>query len=301
MSKLYIVTGWSGLIGNQLVKDLVRQKKRVCLVEFKGRAGKRIFKDVRYVKDTELSEISGISENSIFVHAASNANAGDCNKNPLGAVASNINLTVQVLDLCTQLSIKEFLFLSTGFLYGDNMNVAHKEKDKVFAQNTYLATKLLSEKIIESYSASHALKTVIVRLGNVFSAASSEKTIIGKIIKQVKEDRKEIILNSLEPSRDFIYVKDVSHAIQVISAKGLVSACEVLNVSSGKATSVRSLAEKICGIKGCVLPIKEEDSKSIKKYSNILMDITKIKKNYGWQPKYSLIGALSEMMSQTNE
>ncbi len=296
MERLYIITGWTGMIGARLVNDLIAQKKKVCLIEFGGRVNKRAFKNVEYAKDSELGEINGVSENSILIHAASNANASNCNNNPVSAVESNINLTVEVLELCRKFSIKEFLFLSTGFLYGENERKAHRETDEICAKNVYLGTKLISEEIIKNFSCNHGLKSMILRLGNVFGDESNEQTVTGRIFHQINKGRNEIKLYTLEPCRDFVYVKDVSGAIQVVSRTRLVHMFDVLNVSSGKSTSIKNLVENICEVAGGPFLITEEGVKSDGGSSHILLDIKKIEKNYGRRPKYSLRNALVEIM-----
>jgi len=296
MDEFYIITGWSGMIGSQLVSDLIDQKKKLLLVEFDGRINKRVFNNVEYVKDSDLEKINMVHENSIFIHAASNANAGDCNHNPVSAVESNINLTLRVLELCKRCSIKEFLFLSTGFLYGEDEKKAHKETDEIYAKNVYLGTKLISEEIVKNFSYNNKLKSIIFRLGNVFDGESNEKTVTGRIFHQINKGVNEIKLYTLKPCRDFIYVKDVSSAIQAVSKVGLTQPFDVLNVSSGKATSIKNLVENICEVVGGQFLITEESMKSYNGYSHILLDITKIEKNYGWRPKYSLRNALTEIM-----
>ena len=297
MERLFIITGWTGLIGGCLVEYLVSQSKRVCLVEFNDRSNSRTFKDVEYVNELELNKIDNISENSILIHTAYNANASSCMNNPVSAVDSNINLTIKVLELCKKFNINEFLFLSTGFLYGEGDRKAHLETDQIIVNNLYLGTKYISEEIIKNYSKNYKIKSLILRLGNVFGSESSEKTVIGRILNQLNSGATEIKLLSLRASRDFIYIKDVVEAIGVVSKDKLVDMTNVLNVSSGTETSIKKLSETICALADSPLSIIEERSQ-VKSYnSTLLLDISKIEKLYKWKPKYTLHNALKEILN----
>ena len=297
MERLFIITGWTGLIGGCLVEYLVSQSKRVCLVEFNDRSNSRTFKDVEYVNELELNKIGDISENSILIHTAYNSNVSSCMNDPVSAVDSNINLTIKVLELCKKFNINEFLFLSTGFLYGEGDRKAHLETDQIIVNNLYLGTKYISEEIIKNYSKNYKIKSLILRLGNVFGSESSEKTVIGRILNQLNSGATEIKLLSLRASRDFIYIKDVVEAIGVVSKDKLVDMTNVLNVSSGTETSIKKLSETICALADSPLSIIEERSQ-VKNYnSNILLDISKIEKLYKWKPKYTLHNALKEILN----
>lgn len=297
MERLYIITGWTGLIGGSLVEYLISKNKRVCLVEFNDRSNTRTFKDVKYVNELEFNKIDDISENSILIHTAYNANASSCMNDPASAVDSNINLTIKVLELCRKFNINDFLFLSTGFLYGESDRKAHLETDQIIVNNVYLGTKYISEEIIKNYSKKYKIKSLILRLGNVFGYESSEKTVIGRILNQINSGENEIKLLSLKPSRDFIYIKDVVEAIEAVSKDSFVDMTNVLNVSSGTETSIKKLSEIICTLIDSSLSIIEERSQ-VKYYnSNILLDISKIEKLYKWKPKYTLHNALKEILN----
>jgi UDP-glucose 4-epimerase len=297
MERLYIITGWSGLIGSSLVKDLIANKNRVCLVEFNQRPNKRIFNEVEYINELEFHKINDISENSVLIHAACNANASCCSSDPVSAVESNINLTIKVLELCRKFNIKDFLFLSTGFLYGENNVKAHKESDPIVANNLYLSTKFTSEKIIQNYSQNYEIKSLIIRLGNVFGSQSSNQTVIGRILDQINNGEMKIKLHTLRPSRDFVYIKDVIDAIMIVSKNSFKKETNVLNVSSGTPTTIKELSSTICFLIDSNISVKEDQNNSIENNSHILLDIKKIKKLYNWKPTYNLHNALEEIIN----
>ena len=51
MERLFIITGWTGLIGGCLVEYLVSKSKRVCLVEFNDRLKKIDLIDNFYIQE----------------------------------------------------------------------------------------------------------------------------------------------------------------------------------------------------------------------------------------------------------
>jgi len=107
----------------------------------------------------------------------------------------------------------------------------------------YSASKLACENFCTTYRKTYHLNTTILRLSNVYGPHSVHKTsVIATFIKACIDKKPLKIYGDGRQTRDFIYVDDVIHTILNCSN------VPILNVASGKATSILTLAEMISQI-----------------------------------------------------
>ena len=103
------------------------------------------------------------------------------------------------------------------------------------------------------------------------------------------EDINPIIYGSGEQTRDFIFVEDVARA----NVLAVVRGGHVLNISSGKQTSINELYFSITRILGSSVsphyyPARPGDIEAS------CLDNSRAREVLGWEPKYSLLDGLNE-------
>ncbi|MCX6181574.1 MAG: NAD(P)-dependent oxidoreductase [Bacteroidetes bacterium] len=295
--KTFFISGWTGLIGSEIVNELISLGHQVYLIETKNRAKNRSVAGAEYIEIESHPDRNKnyLPENSFFIHLAANGNIQYCSENPKEAIESNVMLTIDVLNFCKTHNINNFIFASTGILYSDLFEKPCTEGNPVFNNNIYGSTKLMSEQLIHNFSKKNNINSLVLRLGNVFGKKNNTRTVISDVLEQIENKTTKIELLNLSPRRDFIYVKDVCQAIFKIADQGINKKFDIVNLSNGESKSVLELATIICKIKNYTNPICEiNDSSSM--FSNITLDISKIKKEYNWQPKYTLESALKEIL-----
>jgi nucleoside-diphosphate-sugar epimerase len=137
---------------------------------------------------------------------------------------------------------------------------------------------------------------VIVRPFNTYGPRQSARAVIPTIIIQLLSGKKEIKLGSLNPTRDFVYVKDVCEGFLAIAASDSTVG-EEINIASGEEISIKDLSHKIIEkINPLVKVILDRERVRPEKSEvmQLLGSSKKIKKLTGWQPKYSLDTGLDE-------
>ncbi|MFM7023962.1 MAG: NAD-dependent epimerase/dehydratase family protein [Flavobacteriales bacterium] len=290
------VTGSTGLIGERLVNALLAQNEKVYLVEFEGRKRLKSFEGVDYInlKTFDKSKLQFSPEHSFFVHLAANANLKICADHPRAAIESNVLLTLDVLDFCRIMGIKNFIFPSTGLLYGDQHTEARTEESPLLTNNLYASTKLTGEILLRDHVLQNNSKGVVLRLGNVFGKKTMTSSVFSDIIQQIEAKADKVEVLNLQPKRDFIYVKDVVSAIGQIIHQGLKKPFDIFNLASGESTAIKDLAQKICAMKNYNAEIVGANAGDV--FSNIAIDISKIKQEYNWSPQYPLDRALNEIL-----
>jgi UDP-N-acetylglucosamine 4,6-dehydratase/5-epimerase len=201
--KCVLVTGGSGSIGQELVRQILEQKPSAIRVfsrnEHKQYEMSRRFSahsNIRYligdVRDRERLMLAMEGVDVVF-HAAALKHVKACEYNPFEAVKTNVIGTQNAIDAALAHHIELFTAIST---------------DKaVSPTNTMGATKLLSERLVANaanYRGSHKTRFTVVRSGNVLA---SQGSAIPLFIEQIRNGG-PVTLTHPEMKRYFISVKE---------------------------------------------------------------------------------------------
>jgi len=191
-----LVTGGTGSIGSELVRELLRYQPRALRVFSRGEEKQYYmqsdlaeFPNMRYligdVRDRRRVDYAMKGVDYVF-HAAAMKHVPASEYNPMEAVKTNVIGTQNVIEAAIENDVKKFVLVST---------------DKVVnPRNTMGATKLLSEKLVLSANNfrgdSHTL-FACVRFGNVMGSSGS---VIPTFVRQILENR-PLTLTSGEMTR----------------------------------------------------------------------------------------------------
>jgi nucleoside-diphosphate-sugar epimerase len=300
-----LVTGASGFLGSRLVKALLDNGAFVVGIDSNKQFPEH-FADIIQHKsfcfihggfpeksDEALSELLSEKRGITAVfHMAGIAHAGECEENPLKAFKSHVLLTFQALEFCRQNKIGKFIFPSTGLVYGDYHRQPVTEETSPTPQNIYAGLKLSAEAIITGHSKSFKITCFIARLGNVYGPGSNEDTVVGTVIKRIKNGER-IVVRDLTPIRDFIYVDDIIEGLIRLFVSTDKHGCYTVNLSTGIGTTIFNLVKMASRI-GSV-PINEVQPQGNYEPSNstLILDNSLLKKFTGWKPRYTLSEGLS--------
>jgi UDP-N-acetylglucosamine 4,6-dehydratase len=178
-----IVTGGTGSIGREIVKQLLESSPKVVRVfsrdetkhyELFEELGDR--PDVRYlvgdIRD-RLRLKRAMEGVDVVFHAAALKHVPSCEYNPFEAVQTNVVGTQNVIEAALDAGVKRLIAIST---------------DKaVNPTNTMGATKLLAEKIVSSayeWTWAKGLRLSSVRFGNVLGSRGSVVPIIRRQVEK---------------------------------------------------------------------------------------------------------------------
>lgn len=196
-----------------------------------------------------------------------------CQKDPRMAQEINVNGTARLFKAAAEFSIKQFVYFSTFQVYGKTRGMID-EKINPVPKNEYARTKYEAEKKIDEYSKDGRIKTLILRLSNVYGYPMDQdvdKAVWGLVFnsfcRQVMTTGR--IKAKSNQYRDFVAMSDVVRAVEhflfVIPGQWKN---EIFNVGSGVCISVADVAERVSRVykryyqKECV-PIEwEEEDKA---------------------------------------
>lgn len=121
-------------------------------------------------------------------------------------------------------TLKRFVHVSTDEVYGEGEDFdteAMTENHVLEPTNPYAATKAGAEFLVKSYFRSFKLPCLITRGNNVYGPHQFPEKMIPKFTNQLMKGLPLTIHGDGTNTRNFLYVKDVASAFDVIMHKGL--------------------------------------------------------------------------------
>lgn len=243
------MTGGAGFIGRHLVRTALRSRTNVVVVDrvprpnFFPASGRLSY--IRADVHKTNSIVSQLPEKADIVHLAADTSVEKSVKHPLSTIKSNIELTCIALELARKLDSERFLFSSTAAVYGDKSGRC-RETDSPAPTSPYAVSKLASEHYCKIYHSLYRVPTVILRYFNVYGPGQSSDYagVITRFVSRGLKGKPPIIFGDGNQTRDFVYVGDVVRATLTALGASLPGGA-VLNIGTGKAISVKLLAERI--------------------------------------------------------
>ena len=280
-----LVTGYTGFIGCHLVDSLKKKYDIIGLARNKKKIPdiSQIKCDIRKLTTEKLpKKIDSI------IHLAAMTDLLSCQNNPVECFDINVNGTQNLLEIARKMKSK-FFYVSTHHVYGYPKKLPVSENDPLNPESIYATSKAMSELLCKSYSSSFGVDASLLRLFSVYGPKSPEHLVTTRLILQLHRGNKFEVGN-LSPKRDFIFIKDVCSAIEIILLKSRGS--NVYNIGTGKSYSIFDICKILQNIS-----MKKMTTKSIKSLSrksdvqNIFADNSKIKQ-LGWKSQTNFTNGL---------
>jgi len=305
MQKQIIVTGGLGFIGLSLIKKLITKNYYPIIIDNFSNVDFSLLKTLPKSKYCIIKE-NIINENKIkekikefkpetLVHLAAIHHIPYCIKNQKETIKINVGGTKSVLNICSKLNIKNFIFISSGAVYKPSSKPC-KEKDDLEPVDIYGISKKQGEEVTKIFCNNKKIKYTILRLFNVYGKNDLTPHFIPSILKSANESNR-LKVGNIDTYRDYIYIEDAIDAIVKVILKG--SDNSVYNIGTGKKYSGKEIIEIIKKISKKDLKIKRIKKLTRKKDRNILVaDINKFSKKFSWKPKYSIHKGLKNMLNK---
>lgn len=178
-----------------------------------------------------------------IIHLAAQSHVDNSFGNSLIYSRDNILGTHCLLECAKEYGkLKKFIHVSTDEVYGEvDENEVSNEKSLLNPTNPYAASKAAAEFLVRSYYISFNLPIVITRGNNVFGPRQYPEKIIPKFINQLFQNKKMTIHGNGQTRRNFIYVDNVSTAIDIILKKGVIN--NIYNIGTNNEYSVLDISK----------------------------------------------------------
>jgi len=251
----FIVTGGTGLIGNNIIRQL-KQKHTPIVIDslYRGNMENISSLDVEFhkVDIRDFNQLREIVKNSdgIF-HEAALTDVQESFTRQQEYVDVNVKGTENIFRIAKEFDLK-VVYASSSSVYGNPKKIPISENSERHPINPYGKTKLDDEFLAEKYSKDN-VSIIGLRYFNVYGKGQtgSYAGVITKFINRLKQGKSPLIFGSGTQLRDFIFVEDV--ALANIAAMQSSVENGFFNIGTGITTSIEQLAKIMIELSGLKL------------------------------------------------
>ena len=257
-NKDILVTGGAGFIGSHLVDRLLDSGNwRVTVVDdindFYSPAIKRSnvsqhienpnyhLHEVDIRDEQRLASIFRENRFDCIVHLAARAGVRPSLSEPKLYAETNINGTLNLLELAREHDIKQFVFGSSSSVYGINAKVPFSETDRIHQPiSPYAASKAAGELICHTYSHLYDIRCVCLRFFTVYGARQRPDLAIHKFSRLMTEGRPIPVFGDGTMRRDYTYIDDIIQGVMAAIDYDR-SKFEIFNLGESETTELAEL------------------------------------------------------------
>ena len=253
-----LITGGAGFIGSHLVDRLMAEGdwritvvddfndfydpeiKRANIATHLSHPGFKLFEtDIRDFYS--LHEVFREQKFDCIVHLAARAGVRPSLKEPRLYVETNVNGTMNLLELAREQSVKQFVFGSSSSVYGENEKVPFSEADPIFNPiSPYAATKAAGELICHTYAHLHDMRIVCLRFFTVYGGRQRPDLAIHKFAKLISAGAPVPVFGDGTTRRDYTYIDDIIQGVRAAIDYDQ-SNYEVVNLGESRTVELREL------------------------------------------------------------
>lgn len=304
---MILVFGGTGFIGRNLVAELHRQGRPAMVV---SRQPDRFFLATHApsVENTTTETFladpkSFLATSQAVVYLANTSTPGANVDLPWREASDNLAPMMRVAQAVAKESNTHFIYLSSGgTVYGQVPAPMAKEDDPLNPISPYGLGKKMGEAFLNYTARTAGLRHTVLRPSNPIGIWQSNRSqgLVGVLMRAALHGETFSMLGEGTAVRDYFDVRDLVTAILgTVDAPG-TSIGKVWNVGSGIGHSVkdvRDLVETISGrpIKTEILPSRQTD------VDRIVLDISRIRDELGWAPRWSLEDSLTDIWKAHSE
>ncbi len=246
----YAITGGAGFIGSHLADALLAAGCHVrVLDDFSTGRAENLDPRCEVVHGDVCDPAAmrrALAGASGCFHLAAIASVVRANEDWAGTHRVNLGGTIAVLDAARALGGLPVVYASSAAVYGDLEGVAH-EATAPAPRTAYGADKLGSEQHARVGLLVHGVPSVGLRFFNVYGPrqdpSSPYSGVISIFAGAIAAGRPITLHGDGTQTRDFVFVADVvAHLTAAMRHLGDKPGAHVLNVCTGRETSVRDLA-----------------------------------------------------------
>jgi len=148
-----LVTGGCGYVGSRLVPKLLEHGHDVVVIDFQWFGNflpdsQKLEVKKQDLRDLDDDDLHGIDS---VIHLANIANDPSAELNPSLSWETNVLGAMHLLELCKKAEIKDFLYASSGSVYGIKEEEKVTEDLDLVPISLYNKTKMIAERVVKSY------------------------------------------------------------------------------------------------------------------------------------------------------
>lgn len=310
-----LVTGGAGFIGSHLCRRLLQEGYDVSVVDNES-TGKRenvpdgvtyLRADVNNPADIEAVFAGGLDA---VCHIAGQVSIIRSFTDPVADLRTNVEGTLNVLQLCLRHKVPRLVYASSMTIYGDCDVVPTPESQPCCPDSYYGITKHAAERYVHSTAERPDLDfefgATSLRMFSVYGPGQAldnpYQGVLGIFIGKLLRGEPITIFGDGEQTRDFVFIDDIVdgwvQALRTPSSSG-----HQINLGSGRSLSINELANRVIAASG-----ESADSYKVVhapsrpgEQRRVQADIGRAQSLLNWTPRTTFEAGLAETIRRARE
>jgi UDP-glucose 4-epimerase len=305
-----LVTGGAGFIGSHLTEGILAAGHRVVVIDNES-TGKRenvpsaaafIRGDVASLRELEAAFAGGLDA---VCHVAGQVSIIQSFTDPAADLRTNVQGTINVLQLCLKHKVPRLLYASSMTNYGQTEVLPIPETHPCEPISYYGITKYAAERYVQTTASrvdlTFGFHVTSFRMYNVYGPRQAldnpYQGVLGIFLGNLLRNEPITIFGDGEQTRDFIYIGDVVRA-WVTALENERTYGRVFNIGSGRRLTINQLADAVLHAfhqsrstwEVRYLPARPGEQRHVE------ADIRSAVSAMAWQPEMSFEDGLSETL-----
>jgi GDP-4-dehydro-6-deoxy-D-mannose reductase len=294
-----LVTGAGGFVGGHLVRHLEEAGDEVVQVE-------------RNVDGIDIADapaiervIAEVAPEAVY-HLAGAADVGGSWVEPYETFMANAVGTLNVVEASRRAGVGRVLAVTSADVYGHvtEAELPLDEDQPLRPVSPYAASKVAADAVAQQAWLGHRFPVIRVRAFNHLGPGQSDRfvapSLAARIARNERDGGDEVPIGNMTPMRDITDVRDVVRAYRLLMTDGTPG--DVYNVCSGRAVSVKELADLLLGMaRRPMRLVTDPDLQRPVDIPVLVGDSTRLAKATGWAPTIALEQTLADVLADWRE
>jgi len=300
-----LVTGGCGFIGTHLCRRLLAEGHSVLVVDNESNGSREnLPSGVKFIRGdvTRPAEIEPAFARGLdaVCNIAGQVSIIRAFSDPTLDLRTNVEGTLNVLQLCVKHRVPRLIHASSMTLYGDCLAVPTPESERCQPDSYYGITKLAAERYVHATALRSDLgfdfAVTSLRMFSVYGPGQSFSNpyqgVLGIFSGNLLRGEPITVFGDGEQTRDFVYIGDVIDAwVKVLKTPS--SYGKIINIGSGRSLSINELASAVVAAFGAAgHPIVRAATRPGEQRS-VCADIGLARSVLDWEPRTSFEAGLA--------
>jgi len=238
------------------------------------------------------------------MHFAAYALVGESVADPGKYYRNNVAGTLALIESMRDHDIDRLVFSSTCATYGVPEYSPIDENHPQRPINSYGASKLMVERMLEDFGAAHGLRSATLRYfnaaganldGEIGESHDPETHLIPLLLEAAIGLRPEIVIHGEDYDtpdgtciRDYVHVDDLAqaHLLALAALEGRAPGLCAYNLGNGRGFSVREVVASVERVTGLNIKVRSGPRRPGDP-SVLVGDAVRIRAELGWNPRYA--------------
>ena len=250
-----LVTGGCGFIGSAFVRNMIRDRSGVSIVNLDKLTYAGNPRNVAEVADSpsyrfvlgDICDPKAVSDAmagcDVVVNFAAETHVDRSLLGDSSFIDTDVKGVFVLLEEAKKVGVRKFIQISTDEVYGSIESGSFTEESKLTPRNPYSASKAGGDRLAYSYWASYGIPVVITRASNNYGPYQYPEKLIPLFVTNALDDLAVPLYGDGKNVRDWLYVDDHASAIEFLIERGEPG--EVYNVGGPDETYNLDVVRKI--------------------------------------------------------